>query len=96
MSSRERARKPDVSEAMKELIEQVREVIPFDIPPAQLCDGPCTGCPKKLIEYLDTELEEWEYRIKQDQQPTLGDLHSLGKTSRKIHAVLKKNDLVRD
>ncbi|MEH6576871.1 MAG: hypothetical protein V7731_07295 [Amphritea sp.] len=88
--------KPGTSIAMNNLIGQVREIIPFDIPPAQLCDGPCTGCPKKLIEYLDTELEEWEYRLEQNETPSLGDVHTLGKTSKKIYAVLKKNDLIED
>ncbi|MCP4596253.1 hypothetical protein [Neptuniibacter sp.] len=96
MSGKEKARKPNVSVAMTNLIEQVRAVIPFDIPPSQLCDGPCTGCPKKLIEYLDTELEEWEYRIKQDEQPSLGDVHRLGKTSKRIYVALKKNGLIQE
>ena len=68
--------------------------VPFDIPPAKLCDGPCTGFPKKLMEYLDTELEEWEYRLNQDESPSLGEVHALGKTSKKIYTVLKKNDLI--
>ncbi|TNF09498.1 MAG: hypothetical protein EP323_00180 [Gammaproteobacteria bacterium] len=100
METKEKGRavrlKPDTTTAMSNLIGQVREVIPFDIPPAQLCDGPCTGCPKKLIEYLDTELEEWEFKLSNDEKPGLGDVQALGKTSKKIYTVLQKNDLIQE
>lgn len=88
--------KPDTTTAMNSLIEQIREAIPFDTPQEELCDGPCTGCPKKLMEYLDTQLEECESDIAVGEKPSLGDLQRLAKTSRKIHAVLKKNGLIKE
>ena len=88
--------KPDTSKAMKDLIKQVRNAVPFDTPQEELCNGPCTGCPKKLMEYLDTQLEEWEADLQAGEEPTLGDIQKLAKTSRKIYGVLEKNNLIKD
>ena len=88
--------KPDTSKAMKDLIKQVRNAVPFDTQQEQLCNGPCTGCPKKLMEYLDTQLEEWEADLKVGEEPTFGDIQKLAKTSRKIYGVLEKNNLIKD
>ncbi|GAB4348152.1 MAG: hypothetical protein Kow006_08580 [Gammaproteobacteria bacterium] len=85
--------KPRTEVAMRELIGQVRQKFPFDDPRAQECPESCQGCTPKLLEYLDTELAEWEQRLDSGERPTLGDLHRLGKTCRKIHAVLQKNGL---
>jgi len=81
---------------MKDLIAKVRGSIPFDTPMSELCNGPCTGCSKKLLDFLDTEIEEWESNIAAGNQPNLGDIQSLAKTSRKIYAVLKKNGMIKD
>ncbi|MCW8886914.1 MAG: hypothetical protein OQK12_16940 [Motiliproteus sp.] len=82
------------SKAMTQLIGDVRNAIPFDTPLSRLCDGPCTGCSKKLLEFLDTELEDWELRLRQGDVPTLGDIQRLAKRSRKIYGVLRRNGLV--
>ena len=87
-------RKPSTTQAMGELIVQVRHQIPFEIPTEQLCNGPCRGCPKKLLEFLDMELEEWEQRLDGNEQPLLGDVQRLAKRSRKIYCSLQKNGLV--
>ncbi|GGK62310.1 hypothetical protein [Amphritea balenae] len=88
--------KPDTTTAMNDLIAQIRETIPFDTPMSELCNGPCTGCSKKLLDFLDTEVEEWETNIATGTTPSLGEIHSLAKTSRKIYAVLKKNGLIKN
>lgn len=93
-SSQAKASKPPVSQAMVELIHQVRHEIPFDIPTDELCKGPCKGCPKKLLEYLDMELEEWEYRLESCEQPRLGDIQRLARRSKKIYRSLEKNGLL--
>ncbi len=87
--------KPDTQTAMLDLIEQVRTAVPFDTPIDELCNGPCTGCSKKLLEYLDMTLEEWEQKLACGEQPTFGDLNKLAKTSRKIYTQLQKNDLIK-
>ncbi len=79
---------------MRQLIRQIQEAMPFDAPEANLCSGHCHGCSSKLLEYLDIRLEEWEARLAQGEQPTLGDLHQLARTARKIHRALEKNGLV--
>ncbi len=61
---------------------------------SELCSGICTGCSKKLIDFLDMELGEWEQRLKQGEKPGLGDINKLAKTSQKIYRVLQKNRLV--
>ena len=81
---------------MNNLISQVRKSVPFDTPQDELCNGPCTGCPKKLMEYLDTQLEEWEADLQAGEEPTFGDIQKLAKTSRKIYGVLEKNNLIKD
>lgn len=88
--------KPDTTTAMNDLIAKVRESIPFDTPMSELCNGPCTGCSKKLLDFLDTQIEEWESEMAAGNEPNLGDIHSLAKTSRKIYAVLKKNGLIKE
>jgi hypothetical protein len=79
---------------MRDLIEQVRLAIPFDLPEAQVCraDG-CDGCSLKLLSYLETELEGWEQRLAEGVQPNFGDLHRLAASARKIHRILSKNGL---
>jgi hypothetical protein len=86
--------KPDTSTAMRQLIVQVRDAIPFDLPAAQACTGECNGCSVKLLEYLDRELADWEIRLAAGERPNLGDLHRLGRTTRKVYRVLAANGLV--
>lgn len=86
--------KPDTTTAMHELINEVRFTVPFELPMSELCSGICTGCSKKLIDFLDMELGEWEQRLKQGEKPGLGDINKLAKTSQKVFRVLQKNQLV--
>lgn len=86
--------KPDTTTAMYELINEVRFTVPFELPMSELCSGICTGCSKKLIDFLDMELGEWEQRLKQGEKPGLGDINKLAKTSQKVFRVLQKNQLV--
>lgn len=86
--------KPNSPEAMKELISEIKQPIPFGMTEAEMCSGICHGCSKKLLEFLDTELEYWEVMLTNGQCPTLRDIHRLDKSSKKIYASLKKNNLV--
>ncbi len=86
--------KPKTPQAMEQIIAQVRETMPFDLPLSELCDGVCQGCSKKLLEYLDMELENWEYRLQQGEVPSLADISKLVKRSKKIYSVLQKNQLL--
>ena len=86
--------KPSTSQAMQDLIQQVREAIPFDVPEADVCSGICRGCAKKLMVFIDGELEYWELSLDRGERPLLGDLNTLAKRSKKVFAALKKNNLV--
>ena len=85
--------KPATTEAMLALISSVRQHLPFHVSPADLCQHSCSGCPKKLMEFLDTELSDHEQNLATGHIPTLGEISKLARTSRKIHAVMVKNGL---
>jgi hypothetical protein len=86
--------KPKRTQAMEQLIDTVRENFPFDEADANICTGQCNTCAMKLLEYLDTELDTWECKLKQGDTPSFGDINKMAKTSQKIHKVLAKNNLV--
>jgi len=86
--------KPDTATAMRNLIRQVRETIPFDLPDAVLCADECKGCSVKLLEYLSSELDDWDYKLDQGEIPNFGDINQLARSSRKIYQVLQKNGLI--
>lgn len=79
---------------MKNLIEEVRSTLPFGADETELCADSCQGCSKKLLEFLETELENWEQKLNQGIKPNFGDIHRMGKTCKKIYMVLKKNNLI--
>lgn len=86
--------KPNTRTAMQNLLHQVREAIPFDDPAARECPDLCQGCTPKLLELLDSELCDWEQRLRVGDKPSLGDVDRLAKMSRKIYRVLQANGLV--
>ncbi len=86
--------KPDPRTAMQNLISEIRNTLPFDMPVAELCSGICRGCSKKLLDYLDMELAEWEDRLAAGDIPSLGDINQLASSSQKIYKVLQRNGLV--
>ena len=86
--------KPNAPTAMRQLIAQVRQTLPFDLPEARVCDGPCEGCSLKLLDFLEGELDDWESRLDQGEKPGLAELSKLAKTSRRIHRVLYNNGLL--
>jgi hypothetical protein len=81
--------------AMQQLIEQVRVAMPFNLPEANLCSGKCNGCSQKLLDYLDVELEGWEYRLRIGEEPDFGEIQRIAKTSKKIYRVMQKNNLIK-
>ena len=79
---------------MQQLIQQVREKLPFDTPQGYACADECKGCSLKLLEFLDLELMDWEDRLQQGEVPGLGDVQHMEKISRKIYKVLDKNGVL--
>ena len=86
--------RPDTRIALQNLIDQVRDTLPFDLPAASVCNGICNGCSKKLLDFLDCELLDWQQRLDDGEVPGLGDLDRLGRTCRKVYRVLERNGLV--
>lgn len=86
--------KPDTRTALQSLIDEVRSTLPFDLPAAQVCNGICNGCSKKLLDFLDMELLDWQSRLDAGDVPRLGELDKLGRTCLKVYRVLEKNELV--
>ncbi len=86
--------KPSTSEAMHLLIQKIRESIPFDTQLRDVCSEDCRGCSMKLLEYLDSELESWEYRLNQHEVPDFRDLSRLERSGRKVYKALQKNGLI--
>ncbi|OOZ42426.1 hypothetical protein [Solemya elarraichensis gill symbiont] len=88
--------KPSTTTVMHDIIRQVREGFPFSLDEQELCadDGCSYGCPKKLLEYIDIEIMEWEERLHSGETPNFRDVEKLAKTSRKIQRVLDKNSLL--
>lgn len=79
---------------MTNLIQEVRDAIPLDHHAGDICGDDCKGCSVKLIEFVSSELENWEHKINDGVTPNLGELDKLAKTCRKIHTILKKNGVV--
>lgn len=76
---------------MRNLLDEIRRTLPLYAPEAHLCRKQCVGCPKKLMEYIETEYETWHQALEEGDTPTLGDIAKLAKTSKKILAALIKN-----
>ena len=66
--------------------------MPFGL--ARACTGRCDGCSRKLLDWLEGELDDWQARLAADEQPHLGDIDRLARSSRKVYAALARNGLV--
>lgn len=90
-------RKPSTEMAMRELIRTIRSHIPFGLKEADMCQGICRGCSKKMLEMLDTEISQWEVDLNNQRvTPTLADLAFVEKLARRTHKVLQRNNLIKD
>ena len=74
---------------MRQLIGEVRRQLPFDLPQARLCNGPCTGCSLKLLDFLEVELQAWERRLDAGAE-------ALGSVALETGAIIEGGARVRD
>ena len=88
--------KPRTTQAMRNLILEVRTALPLDVSPDEICTDECRGCSIKLIEYIAMEMDNWEYRLDDGVIPTFRDLDRLARSSKKIYRALLKNGLVNE
>ncbi|OOY35519.1 hypothetical protein BOV90_04050 [Solemya velum gill symbiont] len=87
--------KPSTTTVMHYIIRQVKDSFPFALDEQTLCADECRyGCPKKLLEFIDIEITEWEGRLHNGETPNFRDIEKLTRASKKIHRVLEKNNLV--
>ncbi|WP_332874932.1 hypothetical protein [Shewanella putrefaciens] len=83
--------KPNTKVAMQNMISVIKQRIPFHLDEAQMCQGECLGCSKKMLEMLDAEISYWQYS---ESDPSLLDLKNLEKMSLRTYKILKRNHLV--
>lgn len=83
--------KPNTQIAMQTLINKIKETIPLNLEEAQLCQGQCLGCSKKMLEMLDAEISYWQFS---EVTPSLKDLKNLENIGRRTYKILKRNQLL--
>lgn len=81
---------------MEDLIRQAREKIPFHLTFTGDCEGRCDECAFKLMEFLDTDLCDWEARLKRGDTPNLGDVHKLADDCKAVYAIIQAQGLVKE
>ncbi|MBW3695834.1 hypothetical protein EK599_09015 [Vibrio sp. T187] len=88
--------KPSLEHAMIELIADVKKQFPLEDPETFVCGpkGECTGCPKKLLELVDSELMYWEHNLSRGIAPNFEELRRFGKLCSSVRRGLKRNGLV--
>ena len=89
------SRKPDTKAAMYQLLDIIREHIPFGLKEADMCQGICRGCSKKMMEMLDAEVSQWQADLDNKlAEPTLADLVFMEKLARRTEKILRRNKLM--
>ncbi len=88
--------KPDRISAILNIIEQVKRELPLHEEDTFVCgDGTsCIGCPKKLMELVDTEVTYWESAIQRGIIPGFDDIRKFGKLCTNVKRGLIRNNLV--
>lgn len=90
------AKKPDRVTAMYQLIAQVKDELPLYEPDTFFC-GPnnsCVGCPKKLMELVDSELCYWEHQLSIGTIPHFDEISRFAKLCKNVRRGLVRNNLV--
>lgn len=92
----EATRKPDRVTAMRDIIEQVKNTLPLYAPETFVCGskGSCVGCPKKLLEMVDSELTYWECALDRGIQPQFDEIRRFGKMCSSVKRGLSRNGLI--
>jgi len=89
-------KKPDRITAMQNIIDAVKNEFPLYQEDTFKCgpDNTCTGCPKKLMELVDSDLTYWQHEINTGTSPTFDELASFGKMCRNIRRSLVRNNRI--
>ena len=89
-------KKPDCKTAMLLLIEQVKRELPLYESDTFIC-GPnttCIGCPKKLLELVDTDLTYWESAMANGSTPNFEEIRRFAKLCINVRRGLVRNNLI--
>lgn len=90
------SKKPDRKSAMLGIIEQVKDEFPLYESETFVCgpDNSCQGCPKKLLELVDTELTYWESAIERGVTPDFDEITRFGKLCKNVRRGLVRNNIL--
>lgn len=85
--------KPDRLTAMTSLIEEVKNTLPLYEEDTFVCgpDNSCIGCPKKLMELVETEVSYWESAIERGVTPQFDEIRRFGKLCNNVRRGLVRN-----
>ncbi|HDZ9260086.1 TPA: hypothetical protein RUZ22_003541, partial [Vibrio cholerae] len=74
------SKKPDRITAMQQIIDAVKDEFPLYNEDTFKCgtDNSCIGCPKKLMELVDSELSYWQHQLNRGISPTFDEIYSFG------------------
>lgn len=93
------SKKPELSTAMQQLIHEVKATLPLYEPATYVCgitNSDCQGCPKKMLELVDSELCFWESALKQGRTPKFDELRRFGKLCQSVRRSLIRNKILPD
>lgn len=81
---------------MLSIIEQVKNTLPLYEPETFVCgtEGNCIGCPKKLLEMVDSELSYWESALRRGVIPQFDEIRRFGKMCSSVKRGLSRNGLI--
>jgi hypothetical protein len=87
--------KPDRMSAMRNIIEQVKAELPIYESETFVCgpEGKCIGCPKKLLEMVDSELSYWESAMDRGITPQFDEIRRFGKMCTSVRRGLIRNNV---
>jgi len=88
------SKKPDRKTAMSNIIKLVRDDFPFYAPESQICGDTCVGCPKKLLELVETEIIDWEYKLECGEIPDFSEIDRFAKLCKNVRRSLVRNGVV--
>ncbi len=87
-------KKPDRRSAMLNIINLVRDDFPFYAPESQICGDTCVGCPKKLLELVEMEVIEWEFKLDRGEVPAFDEIDRFAKLCKNVRRSLVRNDVL--
>ncbi|MFA0088730.1 hypothetical protein BCU66_020775 [Vibrio sp. 10N.286.49.B1] len=95
MSIQPQTTKPNLKMATLDLIHQVKSTLPLYDESTFKCgpDSTCIGCPKKLLELVETEVSYWEHSLARGVTPNFEELRRFGKLCHSVRRGLIRNGL---